>query len=413
MSSDNQQWICCQLGAREHYAIPRTLHQAGQLSVLITDAWVTPNSPLNSVSIKSIKNLCDRYHPDLKNAPIKAFNTGLISFEIQQRLQKTQDWDRMIARNQWFQAQVIKTLETIKIPHNQDPPVLFTYSYAALEILKYAKTRGWRTILGQIDPGIKEEEIVKAEKLKYPHLAPNWQPVPPSYWEAWEQECALADRIMVNSQWSKQLLEQANIEAEKIKIVPLVYEPPSEAANFTRTYPEKFTHERPLRVLFLGLINLRKGIAPYLEAIEQLTGEPIEFWFVGAIQIEIPEHLRNHPQIRWIGPVPRSETSRYYQEADIFLFPTLSDGFGLTQLEALAWKLPVIASKNCGEVVKNNINGFIFEEINTCTIKNTLRNLMTNIKSLNNIVEKLDEQNLRTALDKVDFDIINMGSHQI
>ena len=372
MYLDNPQWICCQLGAREYYAIPRALHQAGQLLLLITDAWVKPNSPLNSVPIKPIKSICDRYDSDLKNAPIEAFNTGLISFEIQQRLQKTQDWERMIARNQWFQAQVIKTLEAIKISDNQDPPIIFTYSYAALEILKYVKTRGWRTILGQIDPGIIEEEIVKAEQQKYPDLAPNWQPVPSSYWETWQQECALADQIMVNSQWSKQLLEQANIKAEKIKIVPLVYEPPPEAANFTRSYPEKFTHERPLRVLFLGLINLRKGIAACLEAINQLTGEPVEFWFVGAIQIEIPEHLRNHPQIRWIGPVPRSETSRYYQEADVFLFPTLSDGFGLTQLEALAWQLPIITSSNCGKVIENQINGWILEQVNHNNITSLL-----------------------------------------
>ena len=395
-------WICCQLGAREHYAIPRALHQAGQLSLLITDAWVTPNSPLNLVPIKSIKSLCDRYHPDLKNAPIKAFTNGLISFEIQQRLQKTQDWERMIARNQWFQAQAIKILETIKIPHNQDPPILFTYSYAALEILKYAKTRGWRTILGQIDPGIKEEEIVKAEQQKYPHLAPNWQPVPPSYWETWQQECALADRIMVNSQWSIQLLEQANIEAEKIKIVPLVYEPPPEAANFTRTYPEKFTHERPLRVLFLGLINLRKGIAACLEAVEELTGEPIEFWFVGAIQIEITEHLRNHPQIRWIGPVTRSETSRYYQEVDVFLFPTLSDGFGLTQLEALAWQLPIIASSNCGKVIENQINGWILEKVNQKSIISLLLEIIQNSSHI-------DIQNRIKEKNKIIFSVSYLG----
>ena len=375
-------WICCQLGAREHYAIPRTLHQTRQLSLLITDAWVRPNSPLNLVPVKSIKSLCDRYHPDLENASIKAFNNKLIGFEIQKRFQKTQDWERMIARNQWFQTQVIKTLESIKIPRDREPPILFTYSYASLEILRYAKNRGWRTILGQIDPGIEEEKIVIAEKQKYPHLAPDWQPVPPSYWEAWRQECALADRIMVNSQWSKQLLEKANIEAEKIEIVPLVYEPPPEAANFTRTYPEKFTHERPLRVLFLGLINLRKGIAHCLEAIEQLTGEPIEFWFVGAIQIEIPEHLRNHPQIRWIGPIPRSETYSYYQQADVFLFPTLSDGFGLTQLEALAWKLPVITSKNCGEVVDNQINGWILEQVDNNNITSLLSKIIKNLIQL-------------------------------
>lgn len=401
-------WICCQLGAREHYAIPRTLHKTGQLSLLITDAWVTLNSPLNLLPIKSIKGLCDRYHSDLENAPIKAFNKKLIGFESQQRFQKTKDWDRMIARNQWFQTQVIKTLESIEISHNKEPPILFTYSYAALEILKYAKTRGWRTILGQIDPGIKEEEIVKAEQQKYPHLAPNWQPVPPSYWEAWRQECNLTDRIMVNSQWSKQLLEQANVEAEKIEIVPLVYEPPPEAANFTRTYPEKFTRERPLRVLFLGLINLRKGIAHCLEAVEQLTGEPIEFWFVGAIQIEIPEHLRNHPQIRWIGPVSRSETSRYYQEADVFLFPTLSDGFGLTQLEALAWKLPVITSKNCGEVVKNNINGFILDKVAAYEINKVLNKLRRNAKILNDLVEQSNTDRI-VYFNEVNLDLLKFN----
>lgn len=395
---NQQTWICCQLGAREHYAIPRTLHQSGQLLLLITDAWVAPNSPLNLVPIKSIKGLCDRYHSDLKNAPIKAFTTQLIEFEIQQRLQKTEDWERMIARNQWFQRQVIETLKSVEIPCDREPPILFTYSYAALEILRYAKSRGWRTVLGQIDPGIEEEEIVIAEQQKYPNLAPNWQPVPPNYWETWQQECALADRIMVNSQWSKQLLEQANIEVEKIEIVPLIYEPPPEAANFTRTYPRKFTHERPLRVLFLGLINLRKGIAHCLEAIEELTGEPIEFWFVGTIQIEIPEHLRNHPQIRWVGSVPRSETSRYYQEADVFLFPTLSDGFGLTQLEALAWKLPVITSKNCGEVIDNHINGWILEQVDNENITSLL------LKIIKNPIQ-LDIQNSAKEKDSYIFSI--------
>jgi glycosyltransferase involved in cell wall biosynthesis len=382
---NQQNWICCQLGAREHYAIPRALHQTGQLSLLITDAWVGPNSPLNLVPVKSIKGLCDRYHSDLENAPIKAFNNKLIGFEIQQRLEKTEDWDRMIARNQWFQAQVINTLETINIPRDREPPILFTYSYASLEILKYAKNRGWPTILGQIDPGIEEEKIVIAEKQKYPHLAPDWHPVPPSYWEIWQQECALADRVMVNSQWSKQLLEQANIEAE-IEIVPLVYEPPPEAANFTRTYPEKFTHERPLRVLFLGLINLRKGVAHCLEAIEQLTGEPIEFWFVGAIQIEIPEHLRNHPQIRWIGSVPRSETYHYYQKADVFLFPTLSDGFGLTQLEALAWKLPVIASPNCGTINNFQSKDLMINTISSQKISNVLLQIIEHPQKLQQYV---------------------------
>gem|GEM_PF-5254129 len=40
-------WLCCQLGAREHYAVPRALHQIRQLKVLITDTWINHHHPLN------------------------------------------------------------------------------------------------------------------------------------------------------------------------------------------------------------------------------------------------------------------------------------------------------------------------------------------------------------------------------
>lgn len=363
-------WIICQLGAREHYAIPRALHQAGKLHSLVTDAWVTPSSKLNWVP--GLRSLCDRHHLDLATASIKTFTPSLIHFEATHRLQKTAPWERMMARNQWFQNRALSYLDSVKNFGNPKP-VLFAYSYAALDLLRYAKKRGWRTVLGQIDPGIAEEKIVTAEHIKYPSLAPNWKPVPPDYWSLWQQECELADHIVVNSAWSKQLLIQATVDPRKIEIVSLVYTPPSSAQSFERTYPKSFSSERPLRVLFLGLVTLRKGIAALIEAVKQLEGEPIEFWIVGAQEIRIPEDMKNHPQIRWIGPVPRSQVQTYYRQADVFLFPTLSDGFGLTQLEAQAWHLPIIASQNCGEVVRDGINGIVLSSTSPLDIALSLR----------------------------------------
>ena len=75
--------------------------------------------------------------------------------------------------------------------------------------------------------------------------------------------------------------------------------------------------------------------------------------FHTSIQIAVPADLRDHPQVRWAGTVSREDTARYYRDADVFLFPTYSDGFGLTQLEAQAWKLPIIASVFCGAVVED------------------------------------------------------------
>jgi glycosyltransferase involved in cell wall biosynthesis len=59
------------------------------------------------------------------------------------------------------------------------------------------------------------------------------------------------------------------------------------------------------------------------------------------------------------GPVSRDRAAEWYQQADVFILPTLSDGFALTQLEALAHGLPVIVTPNCGRVVEEGKTGFI------------------------------------------------------
>jgi glycosyltransferase involved in cell wall biosynthesis len=60
-----------------------------------------------------------------------------------------------------------------------------------------------------------------------------------------------------------------------------------------------------------------------------------------------------------LGQIPRSETPELYRNADLFVLPTLSDGFGLTQLEALAHGLPVVATPNCARVVEDGVQGRI------------------------------------------------------
>ena len=362
ISTNYSNWICFQIGAREHYAIPRALEQQQQLSYLITDAWINPRSPFNLLPKSILSNLRERHHLKLDSASIYNFNYSLIKFEVKQKIARQSSWQTIINRNQWFQKKGIKLLK--KIANNISEPVtIFAYSYAALEIFKFAKQQGWQTVLGQIDPGIYEEKLVAEECDRYPQYSSNWRPAPSEYWETWQQECNLADRIIVNSDWSSQALQKTGVYSRKIKVIPLAYKQPEIAKNYTRVYPLKFTRERPLKVLFLGQIILRKGVARIFEAIELLKNESIEFWFVGSVNINIPQEIQNNPQVKWFGSVSRSTTISYYQQADVFLFPTLSDGFGLTQLEAQAWQLPIIASSYCGAVIKDNINGLILSEV--------------------------------------------------
>lgn len=375
------QWICCQIGAREHYENPATLHQAGQLSCLITDAWFPPDSILGRWDPLLASRLRGRFRAELAHAPVRAFSSSLISFELRQRLRRRRGWARTLARNDWFQRRACRFLARLA-PQLNEAPVVFAYSYAALGIFQFARQQGWPTVLGQIDPGIREAELIQRERERHPELALPWQPPPDRYWQAWRQECQLADRIAVNSVWSRQLLQEANIDTTQAAIVPLRYTPSAAARAFVRRYPAAFSAQRPLRVLFLGQVNLRKGVAAILEAMAALEGHAIEFWFVGPIQIRIPPRWQGHPQVVWTGAVDREQTDAYYRWADVFLFPTLSDGFGLTQLEAQAWKLPAIASAHCGRVVTHGKTGWMLEKVDGEAIASLLNELVKSPQEL-------------------------------
>ena len=334
-------WICCQLGAREHYAVPRALQLSGLLGEFITDIWT--------------RRFTGRFHPGLASARVTAPNLAALTFELKAYVTGANGWKLIHRRNEWFQQHAVHKLH--KQPTN-GPRTVFAYSYAAEQIFKHARERGWRTVLGQIDPGPAEEHIVA------------WEPAPAEYWDGWRNECALADHIVVNSAWSRDALLREGVAAEKIRVLPVAYEAAGEAKSFQRYYPNAFTSARPLRVLFLGQINRRKGVGQLLDAVKLLADENIEFWFVGPAQVNLPA------SVKWFGMVPRVEVDKYYKDADVFIFPTLSDGFGLTQLEAQSWKLPVIASRHCGEVVCDGVNGVVLEEVSAQAIARVLLQLL-------------------------------------
>jgi glycosyltransferase involved in cell wall biosynthesis len=379
-------WICCQIGAREHYAVARALRRHHTLERLLTDAWFFPTHPLGKLK----RCFRERFHHELSDAKISAFNLEAVGFELRARLSGLSGWPLMAARNNWFQRCAVSRLASLQ--QGEGRCVIFAFSYAARDIFRFARSRGWQTVLGQIDAGPSEERIIDGLHGKDSVPRREWERAPRTYWDAWREECTLADRVVVNSSWSKYALEEEGIPASKIRTVPLAYEGPKEAAEFHRKYPPAFTMSRPLRVLFLGSICARKGIFPLFEAIRALQGEAVEFWFVGPRQVPIPLDLQDSPKIQWFGVVRRSGVSRFYREADVFVFPTFSDGFGLTQLEAQAWQLPIIATRFCGDVITHGHNGWLLEEVTGIEIARTIRNCLARPRQLqefaNNTIER-------------------------
>src|SRR5215471_15164001 len=215
MSSNPVKWLCCQVGAREHYAIPRALFRLNLLGRLVTDAWVPPSSFLAKLSGF---RLADRFHNELRDAPVTSFNSSLIMFELVARARRQGEWEKIIARNRWFQHNLCSFLNS-QLSTLSSQLILLSYSYTALEPFRHAKSRGWKTVLVQIDPGPEEERIVQEEVARVPDLAGDWQPALADYWISWRKECDLADRIVVNSEWSREGLLRSGVPTEKLSVI--------------------------------------------------------------------------------------------------------------------------------------------------------------------------------------------------
>jgi alpha-maltose-1-phosphate synthase len=102
--------------------------------------------------------------------------------------------------------------------------------------------------------------------------------------------------------------------------------------------------DRPLRFLYAGQISIRKGIPVLLEAWKRADLKNAELHLVGTWLLADRIRFGLPKDVHWFGACSRQELLGHYQSADVFVFPSFFEGFGLVLLEAMACGLPVLAS---------------------------------------------------------------------
>lgn len=388
-------WIIFQVGSREYYALPRMFFKNNNLQVLVTDIWLKPDHLFSKLILYFFPKSKSRFHPDLKNANVVHWNSLFITIQV---LRKIPFFAKRISYDSIVKRLFCKFLE--KSSYEKDS-IFFSYNYVASEIFKIANRKGYKCILGQIDAGPLAGEINRnLFKEVYNGKVEANPDLYMLHKDQWLNECELASKIIVNSEWSKSMLVKAGIEENKLNVIELAYERPPESQNYIKNYPDLFTLQRPLRVLFLGSLKLLKGIKPLLDAIRNFKEEPIEFYLVGSLQIK-KELIMNLPDNCIItGVVEKGKTAEFYKLCDILVLPTYSDGFAMTQLEAQAWKMPIIASERCGKVITDNVNGLILKEITSNSIVNAINTILEKPR----LLKSFSEQSI--DLDKYSLDFI-------
>jgi len=164
-----------------------------------------------------------------------------------------------------------------------------------------------------------------------------------------------ADTITAVSHFTANLLKY-DLQLEK-KSIKVIYNGIDHTLFVPSKLPQSKEHKK-INVLFSGKITKRKG-AHWLVPIAEKLDKRINILYTSGLQ---PTGMSlNHPQLQCVGSIPYQQMPTLYQNADILLFPTVREGFGLAAIEAMACGLPVVAT-NCSslpELIDDGKGGFL------------------------------------------------------
>lgn len=396
-------WITCQIGAREDYAVPRIFKSYGILQSFVTDIWAPAYMHPFLKRFKFTRRFRERFNSNVGDADVRNFNWRFITQAALSHFKPGKNWDYTCRVNRDFARNAAKTISEVVQRHEIQG--VFAYSYAALEVFETAKRLGLKTILGQIDAGQFAENIYSQATRQFGGGEPRSRP-PKAYWDLWRKECDLADLIVVNSDWSKQALETVGLSRNKIKVIPVAFDTNEffngERENETRI-PQRFSSAEPLKIIFVGSVSIEKGIHHLIRAAIDLRSQPVLFQVVGAINMNLGVLKCAPDNMQFVGSVPRNSVINYLKQAHMLVFPSLSDGFGIVQLEAHALGIPVIASQYCGKVVVDGRTGMILPDLGFEAISSTIRSVIDR-------PEKLSYMS-RQALERVkEFCLASVGA---
>jgi len=127
---------------------------------------------------------------------------------------------------------------------------------------------------------------------------------------------------------------------------------------FRPAKPAHFRSTKAIKVLYCGNLSQRKGAQWLIPIVEQLDRNITIAYTAG---LRTRNLLPCHPQLECLGTIPHHAMPSVYQSADILLFPTVREGYGLAAAEAMACGLPIVAT-NCSslpELIDEGKGGFL------------------------------------------------------
>jgi glycosyltransferase involved in cell wall biosynthesis len=164
-------------------------------------------------------------------------------------------------------------------------------------------------------------------------------------WKLVLRDCDDADLLLVNSDFVKKTFVGEGYHAEKVRVAYLGVR--EEFFGLKRDY----CIDGPVKILFTGNFDIRKGVRLLLEAIRSCRRSGLD------LRLELMGNLGNGSVCFEPGDdrffthtafAPLTEVAAAFARADLFVFPTFAEGSSRSGMEAAAAGLPIITTENCG-----------------------------------------------------------------
>jgi len=219
---------------------------------------------------------------------------------------------------------------------------------------------------------------------------------------------SLADRILVLAEDFKKILINWGIKEEKIHVTKMMFDG-SLFFNNKNSYNNKI-----IRFLYLGRLQDNKGIFDILRALYFLREKRYNFYFtfVGnpvndKILLELNNRIRNYKLNKFVsikGYLIGKDKIREFEKADVFVFPSYTEGCPNAVLEAMAAGLFIISSDAGAlkEIIINGKNGFIVQKRNAKDLADKMEESIVK----RNLIEIIGQNNRFEAFRKYELNII-------
>ena len=345
-------------GSRDGYQVALALEEAGQLETLVTDLYWDEQSSVRKLMPKRVARSMGRRNVGGLRASrvITTPWSGWLALGMERVRLVPLAWRRMMRR--FSDLRIGGVAGRIARQRNAD---LLSYSYYGSQAFA---AYGKPAMLFQVHPHpLTVRRLLQEELQRNPQCAASleqeWElSLPKRDFDLLVHEAKVATHYIVASTFTRASLIEHGVPAAAISVVPY-------GIDLQRFHPGtvRGKHGARLELLFVGRINQRKGLSYLLEALKQVTDLDVHLTICGRVVDDLSLFDEWAERVTIRPSISAAELVQAYQNADLFVFPSIVEGFAQVLLESLACGVPILSTTHTAapDLIEDGVQGFVVE----------------------------------------------------